>query len=133
MKSDEDIVSELERLTAGLLFMSESDYPFEIVYWKGLQEMSAQYLRGLTATAEEVPVESVSVDRFFRVGMNAENRQTDESRLEAQKYRDLVQLLKDNLDKLKVYRVGKINIPVYIIGRSPSGNWLGIATRVVET
>lgn len=116
MKSDEEIIEELKQQTKGLLFMSESDYPFETIYWKGLSEISAQYLRSLTGQAEDTPVEIVSVDEFFRNTMF-----------------DLVRTLKDSLDELKVYRVGKINIPVYIIGRSKTGNWLGVSTRVVET
>lgn len=116
MKSDEEIIEALKRQTEGLLFMSESDYPFEIIYWKGLPEISAQYLSSLTGQGEDTPVEIVSVDAFFRNTMF-----------------ELVRTLKDNLDELKVYRVGKINIPVYIVGRSRAGNWLGISTRVVET
>ncbi|MDQ3743999.1 MAG: nuclease A inhibitor family protein [Acidobacteriota bacterium] len=42
-------------------------------------------------------------------------------------------LLEENLTDLKAYRVGLINIPVYVVGRSASGNWLGVSTRVVET
>jgi hypothetical protein len=51
----------------------------------------------------------------------------------ARRYQALLRLLKENLNDLKVYRVGRINIAVYIIGRSKAGNWLGISTRVVET
>jgi hypothetical protein len=32
-----------------------------------------------------------------------------------------------------VYRIGEVNMPVYIIGKSSSGSWLGLSTRVVET
>jgi hypothetical protein len=44
-----------------------------------------------------------------------------------------LRLLEENLADLKVFRVGVVNIPVYIAGRSASGNWLGVSTRVVET
>jgi hypothetical protein len=133
MKSDKEITEELKQLTEGLLFMSESDYPFETVYWEDLPEISTQFLRGLSGQAEDAPVEIVSVDEFFRVAMSEESWRSEESRQEAKKYRGLVQTLKDNLDELKVYRVGEINIPVYIVGRNKTGNWLGISTRVVET
>ena len=127
IKSDKEIIEELRRLTEGLLWMSESDYPFETVCWEGLPEISAQFLRSLSGQAEDAPVEITSVDEFFRVVVSEESRQ------EAKRYRGLAQTLKDNLDELKVYRVGQINIPVYIIGRNKTGNWLGISSRVVET
>lgn len=133
MKSDEELLLKIEQAAQGLLFMSESDYPLETVYWEGVGEISPQFLRSLTGSVEATPVEVVSVDEFFRIVMSEENRRTEESRREAKKYRDLAQLLKENLDELKVYRVGKINIPVYIVGRNKTGNWLGISTRVVET
>jgi hypothetical protein len=31
------------------------------------------------------------------------------------------------------YRVGTVNVAVYVVGRSPEGHWLGVSTRVVET
>jgi len=133
MKSDKEITEELKQLTEGLLFMSESDYPFETVYWEGLPEVSAQFLRAQSGQAEDAPVEIVSVDEFFRIAMSEESWRSEESRQEAKRYRGLAQTLKDNLDELKVYRVGQINIPVYIVGRNKTGNWLGISTRVVET
>jgi hypothetical protein len=116
MKSDEEIIAELKRQTKGRLYMSESDYPFEIVYWKGLPEINAQYLSGLTDQPADTPVEIRSVDEFLRGSMPG-----------------LEQTLRDNLEELKVYRVGRINIPVYIVGRTKAGNWLGVSTRVVET
>jgi hypothetical protein len=116
MKSDEEIIAELKRQSKGLLYMSESDYPFEIVYWKGLSEISAQYLSGLTGQPADTPVVIVDVDEFFRGKMPG-----------------LERVLRDNLEELKVYRVGRINIPVYIVGRTKAGNWLGVSTRVVET
>ena|SRR5438270_8935754 len=133
MKSDEEVLAELERATVGLLFISESDYPFEIVYWKELQEVSPQLLRSLTGHPESAPVEIVSLDDFFRVAVSEESWRSEESRRDAKKYRNLVRMLKDDLDEVKVYRIGGINISVYIIGRNRTGNWLGVSTRVVET
>src|SRR2546429_9185274 len=106
MKSDEQLIAELESATAGLLFMSEADYPFEIVYWKGLTEISPQFLCGLTDHSEDTPVEIVGVNGFFRVAVSEESWRTEEDRREAKKYQNLVRILKENLDGLKVYRVG---------------------------
>ena len=134
MKSDENVLVELERATAGLLFMSESDYPFETIFWKGLPEISTQFLRSLAGVSEDAAVEIVSLDDFFRVALSDEGWRSDESRKDAERYRDLVRILKEDLDQAKVYRVGKINMHVYIVGRSKvTGNWLGVSTRVVET
>jgi hypothetical protein len=133
MKRDEEIIEELKQLTEGLLFMSESEYPFEIVYWKGLPQMTSQSLRLLTGAAEDTPVETVSVEEFFLVATSEDDWRADAGREEARRYVKLVGVLKENLSDLTVYRVGKINISVYVVGRTLTGNWLGLSTRVVET
>ncbi len=57
----------------------------------------------------------------------------EQERAIARRFQALLRLLKENLDDLKVYRVGTINIAVYIVGRTVTGNWVGLSTRVVET
>lgn len=132
-KSDEDVLDELERAIVGLLFISESDYPFETIYWKELPEISPQFLRNLTRHGESAPVEIMNLNDFFRVAVTEESWRSEESRRAAAKYRNLVRILKDDLEDAKVYRVGEINITVYIVGLNRTGNWLGVSTRVVET
>lgn len=41
MKTDEAIAQELEAATEGLLFMSESDYPFAVITWPGPRSADA--------------------------------------------------------------------------------------------
>jgi hypothetical protein len=133
MKSDRGIIEELKQLTDGLFYMSESDYPFEIIYREGTAEISPQYLRELSGEANDAPVEVRSVDDFLRGVGSGLMWQGGQQVAVARDYQALLKYLKENLDKLKVYRVGRINIPVYIIGRTGSGNWVGLSTRVVET
>jgi hypothetical protein len=133
MKSDEEMTEELKRLTDGLLFMSESDYPFEIFYREGNAELRPQSLRELARQPGDSPVEVTSVDDFFGVAASEPVWKGDGQLAVAKRYQALVRLLTENLEDLKVYRVGSINIAVYIIGRAQTGNWLGISTRVVET
>jgi hypothetical protein len=133
MKSDEEIIEELKQLTEGLLFMSESDYPFEIIYRAGDAPISLQYFRELSGQASDAPVEVRSVDDFFRAAASEPDWKGEKELAIAKRYQALARFLKENLDELKVYRVGKINIPVYIIGRTKTGNWVGLSTRAVET
>jgi hypothetical protein len=132
-KTDEQILQELAGGIAGLSFMSESDYPFEVLRWDAVKEITTPYLRGLTEQSEEAPVEVENLEDFFGPAA-AEADWKGAAELEtAKSYQALMRLLKDNLEDVRVYKVGKINIPVYIIGRSPGGSWLGLSTRVVET
>jgi hypothetical protein len=133
MKSDDEVIEELKRATEGLLFMSESDYPFETICWKDLTEPSPTFLRNQAGLSDDAPFETISLDDFFQVAASDADWRSTESRQAAVKYRNLIALLRENLDNVKVYKLGRVNMPVYIVGQGKTGNWLGISTRVVET
>src|SRR5687767_7405587 len=44
LKSDKQILEELKHASAGLLVMSESDYPFELIEWSGRTAITPEYL-----------------------------------------------------------------------------------------
>ncbi len=113
--------------------MSESDYPFQVIRWEGLNEITPQFLREVTGQNDDAPVTVQSVAGFFGNRMAVQKLTGERDRVELKGYEALLRILNDNLDDLKVYRIGEINIPVFILGRSKTGNWLGLSTRVVET
>lgn len=133
MKSDEQLLLELEQLIAGLLFMSESDYPFRAFLWSGSRDVTEDYLRELAGQRPDAPVEVMSVDEFFRVAASEPEWKGAYELAVAKRYQALLRWLKEHLTDLRVYRVGEISIPVYVLGKSASGSWIGISTRVVET
>src|SRR5215212_9488155 len=100
--------------------MSESDYPFEVFRW-GAAEPTHEFLRGLTGEAADVPVETKTAPEFFRVAASEAEWKGAEELATARRFQELLRLLEQNLTELKVYRVGTINIPVYVVGRRPSG------------
>ena len=130
--TDEQIIEELREATRGLTFMSESDYPFEVFNW-GAREPTHEFLRGLTGEAPDVAVETTTAADFFRAAASEAEWKNAEQLDAARRFQALMRLLEQNLNDLKVFRVGAINIPVYLAGRGASGNWLGVSTRVVET
>ena len=130
--TDEQLMEELREATRGLTFMSESDYPFEVFNW-GAAEPTHEFLRGLTGEAPGVTVETRAAADFFRVAASQAAWNNAGQTNGARSFQTLRRLLEQNLTDLKVFRVGAINIPVYVAGRGASGNWLGVSTRVVET
>jgi nicotinamide-nucleotide amidase len=128
----DDFMNRLAKAVEGLLFPSESDVPLTPLRFGGSAEgeLSPETLRQTLGQASEAPVETLSVDELFAPVIEApEGKPT----AEAQKYRELLELLKRELSDLKAFRVGKVDIHVYVLGRHASGQWLGLKTRVVET
>ena len=118
MKSDKQVLEELKNASMGLLVMSESDYPFELIQWSGEIEITAEYLCRVSARPEGTPIEETDTKRFLG---------------ENERFQKLQAVIESNLADVKVYKVGAINIPVYIVGRSPEGQWLGVSTRLIQT
>ena len=75
----------------------------------------------------------VSVDQFFAIATAEEDWHDEEERETVQRFQNLVNFLKQNLWQLQIYRVGSTNIDAYIVGVTPSGEWAGLATKLVET
>lgn len=118
MKSDKQVLEELKNASTGLLVMSESDCPFELIQWSGETPITSQYLCDISDRPAGTRIEETDTKRFFG---------------ENERFQKLQAVIESNLTDVKVYKVGTINIPVYIVGRSPEGNWLGVSTRLIQT
>ena len=133
MKSDEQILAELKEAAAGLYVMSESDFPFEVIRWEGTAELSPQYLRELHGEPDDAPVKIEALADFPGFVTTEVSAKGGAASAGESRYQHLLRVLTENLSGVRVHRVGRINIPVYVVGRSPGGNWVGVSTRVVET
>lgn len=133
--SKSDLINTLKRTSSGLLCMSESDYPFEIFLWTSLGEdnLTTEKLLQQTNHPQDTPVEVKDCDSFFKRATQEQDWHGLEEQETVKKYQNLVKILKENLADIKVYRIGEINIDVYIIGKTQSGDLVGLSTKVVET
>ncbi|MFL6230598.1 MAG: nuclease A inhibitor family protein [Pyrinomonadaceae bacterium] len=129
----DEIERELREASRGLLFMSEADYPVEVVRWRDPQEVTPEFLRGLSGESPTAPVEVISPEEFFRAATSEPDWKVGTELATAQRFQVLLGLLGTRLTDLKAYRVGRVNMTVYVVGRAPSGEMMGVSTRVVET
>jgi hypothetical protein len=133
MNDDDRLEQELREATRGLTFMSESDYPVEVVRWDAPTELTPEFLRGLTGEDSRTPVETTTIEEFFRIAISEPEWKGESEIATARRYQSLIKLLGERLSDVVVFRVGMINIHVYVAGHGASGGWLGVSTRVVET
>ena len=129
----DSITAKLKQASNGLLFLSETDAPFEVIHWPAQGELTPTKLLQLTEHSPDVPVEIVSVDEFFDTPTAEEDWHDEEERETVKRFQNLVSILKQNLSQLQVYRVGSIEIDVYIMGVTSGGDWAGLSTKLVET
>lgn len=129
----DSIATQLKQASKGLLFLSESDAPFEVLHWPAQGELTPAKLLQLTNHPPDAPVEMRTVDDFFAIATQEEDWHDEEERETVQQFQNLVSVLKQNLSQLQVYRVGSTNIDAYIVGVAQSGEWAGLSTKLVET
>jgi hypothetical protein len=115
-----------------LVWLSESDYPFEVIDWQ-IESIDPVMLLQQIDRPEDTLVEVVELEAFFATATQ-EHDWYDESELETVKrYRYLLEILRTNLQEVAVYRVGEIEIEVYILGKTSSNAIAGLKTKMIET
>ncbi|HEY3298690.1 MAG TPA: nuclease A inhibitor family protein [Armatimonadota bacterium] len=128
------IIDMLSQSVEGLLYSSESDEPFDVIEWHGEGiALDERRILELTSSDADTSVETLTLDDFFGPLIADEAWFGREERESAEKYRSLRDLLCRELSDVRMYRVGEVEVGVYIVGRTADGEWVGLHTRSVET
>src|SRR5262245_51266238 len=131
--SKSELVHALAQATDGLLLHSESDAPIVPYRWPASVEPSPEALLKAEGRTADEPVEVETVHELFDPRTEEQSFWNDDDRAEAARYKALVALLEEALTDLRVLRIGKASITVFVLGRHASGDWMGVSTRLVET
>ncbi|WP_068818276.1 nuclease A inhibitor family protein [Phormidesmis priestleyi] len=130
----DELVKVLQNLTNDLLWISEIDSPFKVFQWENQSaKLTDQQILERTHHSMDTALETVSFDEFFAAATQDQDWFGTEEKAVATKYRLLVDLLKQHLSDLKVYRVGEIRINLYVVGQMQTGEVIGLVTQAVET
>jgi hypothetical protein len=128
----ERLCQRLRQATVDLLWMSESDYPFEVVTWERGSELNPQALFP-EVTSDEIAVETVTLTDFFAPAIAIEDWYEAEELAQVDRYKELLHAIESNLTEVQVFRVGEIEITIYIVGKTADGDLAGLKTQAVET
>jgi len=121
----------LAQASQGLLMPSESEYPFEVVVWEDV-ELTAEKILELTNYPPATSIEQVELDYFFRNVATEKDWHDKIQKENVAKFQNLVKVVKGNLSEILVYRIGTIEVNVYIVGKT-NDKIAGLATKVIET
>lgn len=125
-----EITDRLTKLSKGLLFPSESEYPLELVTWESVT-LTPETILTRSLKPSDTAIESTTLEDFFAPVVTDEDWFEDEDRAIAQRFRDL-QTAIATLESVQVFKVGKVEIDVYIVG-AIGPDLVGLKTTVVET
>src|SRR5262245_60511635 len=122
---------QFNQLSEGLLYMSETDAP--LTYYELSSENSqqwppstgGQYLQ-LIGEDPATPVEKLAPEKFFR-DLRPGNEDREDQVAALQK------TMTEELLNLEGFRVGEIQIKIFVLGKDDSGRVVGLQTLSVET
>lgn len=127
------LLEQLQTLSEGLLYLSESESPFEEVYYplppadQDVRSLLAERLK--IAGTSKVEVEELPF--FFRNHIKEDSGYGDAET--AKRFQELQRFLEQHLKEVKVYRVGERKITALIAGKTESGDIAGLKTTLIET
>nr|WP_257573423.1 nuclease A inhibitor family protein [Hymenobacter telluris] len=125
--------AQLQQLTKGLVFMSESEAPLEPVsYAAPAGELTDAAVLKLLGEPADAKVETKELTLFLR------NHTADQGVLgdpaQANRFKALQMFMKQDLQETKVYRIGTgPQVKVYALGKTEDGKLAGFKTVLTET
>ena len=129
--SDRKLIEKLETATKDLLWLSESEYPLKVFYWRDA-DFSIDALLQRYNYPPETKIVVKDWQSFFADAIKQQDWYDEIEIAETKRYQDLVKLLRQNLKNIRVYLLGEVEIDVYILGET-EGAIAGLVTKVVAT
>jgi hypothetical protein len=127
-----ETIDRLTHATTDLLWSSESDYPFEIVTWEQGIELTPDALFS-DLDDPQLSIESIPLTDLFAPVITVEDWYQEAELTLVDRYKALLQSIESSLSEVQVFRVGEIEIAVYIVGKTATGDVIGLKTYSTET
>lgn len=123
----------IKKAVKGLSYMSETDAAFQPFVGRQADAVTGEILLSQIGKSNDTPVEERNFEEFFARLTGIQDWFGDEEKQTAQKFSDLKNLLQNNLKNLKVFKVGQINLDIYVVGLDAQSLLTGVKTEAVET
>ena len=130
---DKKLLAELSQACDALMWLSESDYPWQVVSWRNEDKIDCQTLLQHYEYHPETKVSTKTLDSFFQNATTEQEWHDETEKAEVKRYQNLYSWLKNNLRDIQVFLVGEIEIDVYLLGRANQDKVVGLSTKMIQT
>lgn len=128
-----ELAKQIEKTAEGLYYISETDAEiFPFVGGKAEAVTAGEVLKQ-TKSASDAAVEERNANEIFARLTEIQDWFGEEEIAVAEKFAELQKLLEQNLKDLRVFKIGKIELDIYIVGLDAESNLMGVKTKAVET
>ncbi|MGC2236289.1 MAG: nuclease A inhibitor family protein [Pyrinomonadaceae bacterium] len=128
-----NFAEQVKKLSEGLYYISETDAEVKPFIGGKAAAVSKEEILRLTGSEPDAPVEERNFAEIFARLTRIQDWFGDEEKEIAAKFVRLKDFLEQNLEDLKVFKIGSIQIKVYFVGLDAEGSLTGIQTEAVET
>ena len=125
-------IEQLSELTADLYFTSETDATWTTHPLDATQAITPQLI-ALSARAPETTVEESAWADFLRNAATPQDWMDETGKSSAARYQKLSDYINQNLTEIKVYRLGSIEIDIFVVGLAADCTPIALVTKIVET
>ncbi|MCY7374721.1 MAG: nuclease A inhibitor family protein, partial [Pyrinomonadaceae bacterium] len=127
------LAEKIKENVEGLFYISETDAEILPFVGNRADEVSKKEILSQTNSALDSAGEEKDFAGFFARLTKVQEWFGDEENENVQKFVRLKETLENNLRDLKVFKVGKIELDIYVVGLDAENTLLGIKTKAVET
>lgn len=132
-KLPDTLSGQIKRIVRGLYYTSETDAEIETFVGKIAESVSLEIVILQTGAAADSKIEEINFDDFFSRLTEIQEWFGDEEKKTSAKFSQLEKILKEELKELKVYKIGQIELEIYVVGLDSNSILTGIKTKSVET
>lgn len=126
---------QIETLTADLMYPSESDE--KIAYFEmelsTTDKLSMADFRMFNGIKPETVITEFSFDDFFKPLIKMEDWFGEEEKKWADDSLKLKNLLSEKAKDFQIFKVGSVEVDVFVFGKVEECKWIGLKTKVIET
>jgi len=127
------LAKQVKKIAEGLYYISETDAEIFPFIGNKAEAVTVEEVSKQTESAADASVEERDFNEFFVRLTEIQEWFGDEETATANKFAELKKLLEDNLRDVQVFKVGKIELDIYVVGLDSESNLMGIKTKAVET
>jgi hypothetical protein len=136
-KQSDDLQLKLKTASDGLFYISETEAPFDTFVWnrkeKNGNQPTADEVLKMIGRESDAKVTEKNLAEFFAQPTQMQDWFGDEEKTQVEKFANLKELLAKNLREIRVFKIGEVQIDIYIVGVDRDGNLAGVKTKAVET
>ena len=127
--------NEINPLLTDLFYPSESDEPIETVtcYLSQEEPLTVSHIKDWLMLPPAVYVAEMPENDFWTPVTTEQDWYGDEEKARTARFQELKKRLEDELTGRQGFRVGEIEIDVYLLGRQADGVRAGLKTKIVQT